>query len=138
MKLIVHIDGGSKGNPGPAAAGVVIRTADDGTIIHSAGGYIGEATNNVAEYHGLLEGLRRSERLGADEVEIFSDSELLVRQMNGEYRVKNDKLIPLFEEACRLTDDFTRFSVAHVPREKNTEADKLAGRAINLKRTVEE
>ena len=104
MKLTVHIDGGSKGNPGPAAAGVVIRTADDSTVIHSAGVYIGEATNNVAEYNGLLEGLRRAEKFGAEEVEFFSDSELLVRQMNGEYRVKNENLIPLFGRILAFSD----------------------------------
>ena len=117
---------------------MVIRTSDDGTIIQSAGIYIGEATNNVAEYNGLLEGLRRAASLGADQVEFFSDSELMVRQMNGEYRVKNENLRPLFEEACRLVSEFADFRITHVPREKNTEADKLAGRAINLKRTIEE
>jgi len=138
MKLIIHIDGGSKGNPGPAAAGVIIRAADDGTVLQSVGVYIGEATNNVAEYNGLLEGLRRAAVFEAEEVEFYSDSELMVRQMNGEYRVRNENLRPLFEEACELAGGFARFSISHVCRNENTEADKMAGRAINLKRTIEE
>ncbi|MBN1941730.1 MAG: ribonuclease HI family protein [Phycisphaerae bacterium] len=138
MNVFVNIDGGSRGNPGPAGAGVVIRAADDGTVLQQAGVFLGVATNNVAEYRGLIEGLRRAEALGAKRVEVASDSELLVRQMNGQYRVKNTGLKPLFEEANDLAGRFERFAIRHVPREENTLADEMANRAMNLKRTVEE
>ena len=138
MRVIVNIDGGSRGNPGPAAAGVVIRAQDDGTVLHMAGVYVGRATNNVAEYNGLLEALKRAAALGADEIEILSDSELLVKQMNGEYRVRNAALKPLFEEANRLWNKFAKVTVRYIPREQNQEADKLANKAMNLKRDVEE
>ena len=138
MRVIANIDGGSRGNPGPAAAGVVIRTQDDGTVLHVAGVYVGRATNNVAEYNGLLEALKRAAVLGADEVEVLSDSELLVKQMNGEYRVRNATLKPLFEEANRLWNKFAKVIVRYIPREQNQEADKLANKAMNLKRDVEE
>ncbi|MCK5557567.1 MAG: ribonuclease HI family protein [Candidatus Hydrogenedentes bacterium] len=138
MRVIANIDGGSRGNPGPAAAGVVIRTQDDGTVLHMAGVYVGRATNNVAEYNGLLEALKRAAVLGADEVEVLSDSELLVKQMNGEYRVRNATLKPLFEEANRLWNKFAKVIVRYIPREQNQEADKLANKAMNLKRDVEE
>ena len=138
MQVIVNIDGGSRGNPGPAAAGVVIRARDDGTVLHMAGIYIGRATNNVAEYNGLLEGFRRAEALGAREVEVLSDSELLVKQMNGEYRVRNTGLKPLFDEANVLWNRFAKVAIRHIPREQNQEADELANKAMNLKRSLEE
>ena len=137
MKLIVNIDGGSRGNPGPAAAGVVIRSADDGTVLQQVGVFLGRATNNVAEYGGLIEGLKRAAALGADEVEFISDSELLVRQMNGQYRVKNEGLKPLYEQANALARRFERFRISHVRREHNADADEMANRAMNAKRTVE-
>jgi len=138
MNVIINIDGGSRGNPGPAGAGVVIRAADDGTVLQQAGVFLGTATNNVAEYRGLIEGLRRAETLGAKQIEVLSDSELLVRQMNGQYRVKNAGLKPLFEKANSLAGRFDRFSIRHVRREQNTLADEMANKAMNLKRTVEE
>lgn len=138
MKLIANIDGGSRGNPGPAAAGVVLRTADDGTIIHQAGVFLGEATNNVAEYQGLLEAFKRAEMFKATELEVISDSELLVKQMNGVYRVKNEGLKPLFDEANRLWNRFKHVKIRHVRREHNKEADAMANKAMNVKRTVEE
>ncbi|MBN1556436.1 MAG: ribonuclease HI family protein [Phycisphaerae bacterium] len=138
MNVIVNIDGGSRGNPGPAGAGIVIRAADDGTVLAQAGVFLGNATNNVAEYQGLIEGLRRAETLGARQVEVLSDSELLVRQMNGQYRVKNAGLKPLFEEANDLARRLAKFSIRHVRREQNTLADAMANKAMNLKRTVEE
>ena len=138
MRVIVNIDGGSRGNPGPAAAGVVIRTQDDGTVLHVAGVYVGRATNNVAEYNGLLEALKRAAALGADEIEVLSDSELLVKQMNGEYRVRNAALKPLFEEANRLWNKFAKVTIRYISREQNQEADKIANKAMNLKRDVEE
>jgi ribonuclease HI len=138
VNVTINIDGGSRGNPGPAGAGVVIRAADDGTVLMQAGVFLGRATNNVAEYNGLLEGLRRAGTLGATHVEILSDSELLVRQMNGQYRVKNEGLKPLFEKANSLASHFKTFSIRHVRREENTLADEMANKAMNLKRTVEE
>lgn len=137
MHVIINIDGGSRGNPGLAGAGVVIKSADDETILHQAGIFLGEATNNVAEYQGLIEGLRRAKKLAATDVEVFSDSELLVRQMNGEYRVKNEGLKPLYEKANNLAANFGKFCISHVRREQNTQADKMANKAMNLKKTIE-
>ena len=138
MRVIVHIDGGARGNPGPAGAGVVIRAGDDGTVLHRGGYYLGHATNNVAEYRGLLIGLETARSLGADEVEVVSDSQLLVRQMTGEYRVRNEGLKPLFEEAGTLAAGLSRFAIRHVRREENTDADGLVKQATNLRRNVED
>lgn len=138
MRVTAHIDGGSRGNPGPAAAGFVLRDADDGQVLQQAGVFLGEATNNVAEYRGLIEALKRAATLGAEEIDVRSDSELLVRQMNGQYRVKNAGLKPLFEQACELAGRFERFVIAHVRREQNTDADGLVNRTLNLKRSIEE
>ena len=138
MRVVINIDGGARGNPGPAGAGVVIAAADDGTVLHQAGIFIGHATNNVAEYTGLLEGLKRAANLNATEVKVLSDSQLLVRQINGQYRVKNEGLKPLYEEAVQLSAQFTHFSIEHIPREQNTQADAMANRAMNLKRTIED
>ncbi len=136
LRLIVYIDGGAHGNPGPAGAGVVLRAGDDGAVLHEGGIFIGRATNNVAEYRGLLAGLSAARRLNASEVEIVSDSQLLVRQMTGEYRVKNAALRSLFERARRLVADFDKYSFRHVRREENTRADELANQAINLRENV--
>ncbi len=130
-KLIINIDGGARGNPGPAAAGLVVREKDGGQVIHQAGLFLGRATNNVAEYQGLLAAMRKAAELKAAEVEVISDSELLVRQMNGQYRVRNAGLKPLFEEAQALRKRFPAFSIRHVRREENSAADKLVNRAIN-------
>jgi ribonuclease HI len=137
MRLMLNIDGGSRGNPGPAAAGVVVR-AEDGTIVQELGLFIGHATNNVAEYRGLLAGLQAAKELGASEISVLSDSELLVRQMNGQYRVKNEGLRPLFEKAKVLVAQFGRFQIAHIRREYNKEADRLANRAMDLRRDVQD
>jgi ribonuclease HI len=128
--VTVFIDGGSRGNPGPAAAGVVV-TANDGRVLHEAGLYLGRATNNVAEYRGLLAGLAAAAALGATRVAVVSDSELLVRQMTGEYRVKNPGLRPLYERACRLADAFTACTFRHVRREQNLRADELVNQALD-------
>jgi ribonuclease HI len=135
LHLTIHIDGGSRGNPGPAAAGIVL-SADDGTVLHEAGIYLGKATNNVAEYSGLIAALKAATKLGAKQVDVFSDSELIVRQMNGQYRVKDAGLRPLFEQASALSGGFKRCNLQHVPRERNTQADELVNRALNLKRNV--
>ena len=136
LRVVVHVDGGSRGNPGPAAAGVVVCAADGGAALHEAGVFLGTATNNVAEYRGLLEGLRAAAALGAAEVEIVSDSQLLVRQMTGEYRVKNPRLAALHGEARELAKRFRRCAFRHVAREHNEHADRLVNQALNLRRDV--
>ena len=136
-RVIIHIDGGSRGNPGPAAAGIVVRAADDGIVLHEAGLFLGKTTNNVAEYRGLLAALEAATRLNFTHVEVFSDSELLVRQMNGQYRVKKPHLRELFEQAKEMTAELEDFTIAHVRREKNTDADRLVNRALDLKRDVD-
>ena len=138
LRVTVHIDGGARGNPGPAAAGVVISAADDGTVLHQSGIFLGRATNNVAEYRAMLAGMEAASELEATEVEIVSDSQLLVRQMTGQYRVKNEGLKPLYEEAKRRQEQFARCTFRHVRREDNTHADRLVNQALNLKRNVED
>jgi ribonuclease HI len=137
-RVRIHTDGGARGNPGPAGAGVVIVECEDNVTLYEAGFFLGRATNNVAEYKAVLEGLRAADRLQAREVELFSDSELLVKQMNGEYRVKNAGLKPLHAEAQQLAAGFRRCTFTHVRREKNTDADKLVNLAINQKANVED
>jgi len=138
LTVTIHVDGGSRGNPGPAGAGVVIRSADDGTILFEGGYFIGRATSNVAEYQGLLRGLERAAALGANEARVFADSELLVRQMTGVYRVRNPGLKPLFEQARRHIGQFRRVRFTHVPRTENADADRLANQAMNLRADVED
>ncbi len=136
LKITAHVDGGARGNPGPAAAGMVLRDADDRQILQVEGKFLGEATNNVAEYRALIAALERAAALNADQVEVFSDSQLMVRQMNGRYRVKNEGLKGLFRQANDLAAGFDKFAIHHVPREQNKEADSLVNRALNLRRTV--
>ena len=126
----LHVDGASRGNPGEAGFGVHV-TAEDGSEVASLYGYLGKATNNVAEYQALLHGLRYAISRGAARVEVYSDSELLVRQIEGRYRVKSPGLQPLHREAQGLLARFERSRVAHVPRERNREADALANRAVD-------
>jgi len=137
VKLTINIDGGSRGNPGPAGAGVIVRDAA-GTVLAAQGVFLKHATNNVAEYTGLLTALQTARRLGGSDVAIFSDSELLVRQMNGQYRVKNEGLKPLFDQAGALASHLPRVTYTHVRREFNKDADRLANLAMNAKRDVEE
>lgn len=132
VALRLHVDGASRGNPGEAGFGVHV-TAADGREVASLFGYLGKATNNVAEYQALLHGLRFAIARGATAVEVFSDSELLVRQLEGRYRVKNAGLVPLHREAQGLLARFARARVSHVPRERNREADALANRAVDEK-----
>ena len=129
--LTIFIDGGARGNPGPAAAGVVIQDAASGKFLHEAGYFLGKTTNNVAEYQGLLHALARAQELQAKSIEVHSDSELLVRQINREYRVKTAHLRPLFDEAQRLLAQFDSWSISHLRREDNTLADELANRAMD-------
>ena len=123
-------DGGSRGNPGPAAWGVVVMDAD-GRAREGFAGVIGRATNNVAEYTGLLEALALAVDRGASDVELLADSELVVKQVRGEYKVRHPDLIPLHAEAMRMIRGFGRFKIGHVPREKNKIADKMVNRALN-------
>jgi ribonuclease HI len=126
----VHVDGGSRGNPGPAGVGVVI-IRPDGRVMERIHRYIGEATNNVAEYHALLLALERAQSLGCTDLEVYSDSELLVRQIQGRYQVKNAGLRPLFTKAKERIAGFRHFRIQHVPREQNMEADALANRGMD-------
>ena len=129
MKITAFVDGASRGNPGPAGFGVFM-TRDDGEIIEICG-YLGTTTNNVAEYAGLLEALAVASTEGATEVEVISDSLLLVQQMLGKYRVKHPNLVPLHEKARRLARNFRRFSIRHTLRAGNKEADRLANLAVD-------
>jgi len=124
MKATLFTDGGSRGNPGPAAYGFVLE-GEDGDCLAAEGEAIGVATNNVAEYRALLAGLQRAFELGVDELVIVSDSELLVKQLRGEYRVKNETLKKLVEEVNALTHDLKSIEYTHVLRAENTMADEI-------------
>jgi len=128
--IVAYIDGGARGNPGPAGYGVRIED-EMGGLITEFNGFLGSATNNVAEYNGLLAALRYAREHGHRKVRIKSDSELLVKQMRGEYRVKNPGLQPLFQQARTLAEDFERIVYEHVRREQNKEADRLANIAMD-------
>jgi ribonuclease HI len=130
VKVTVHVDGGARGNPGPAAAAAVI-TDGDGTVLDEAMEVLGTQTNNAAEYRGLLLGARRARDLGATEVDFVNDSELIARQLTGEYKVKNAALRPLYEEALAELAEFERWSVRSVPREQNADADALVNQALD-------
>ena len=130
-KVVVHVDGGARGNPGPAAIGAVVTAPDGGEPIAEKGVYIGEATNNVAEYRAVLLGLELARQLGAREVEIVNDSELVARQIGGQYKVKHAGLRPLFIEAMRELREFDRWSVRNVRRESNERADQLVNEALD-------
>lgn len=127
--MILYCDGASRGNPGPGSYGYVLRS--ENKVISEGSGCLGEVTNNVAEYRGLLAGLSKALELGAKEVLVRSDSQLLVRQLNGQYKVKAPGIKPLVGEAKALLDRFDRVSIEHVPREENKEADKLANEALD-------
>ena len=130
MKLVVHVDGGARGNPGPAAIGVVVSDAG-GRVVEEVAERIGETTNNVAEYRALLRGLERASALGADEVEVVGDSELVAKQVNGQYKVKHAGLRPLHAEALHALAGFARSCVRTVPRAQNAGADALVNAALD-------
>lgn len=134
-QIIIYTDGGSRGNPGPAAAGFVL-TDPAGTQLQAKGIFIGRATNNVAEYTAIVKALEAAKQIGAKRVTVFSDSELLVKQVNGEYRVKSEQLRPLFQQARKLLGEFENWKVQHVAREKNKEADKLVNRSLDCRRDI--
>jgi ribonuclease HI len=124
------VDGGSRGNPGPAAWAVAILDAD-GECVEGHSGSLGRATNNVAEYTALVEALRLAVERGADDVEVLADSELIVRQINGQYRVRHPDLKPLYAEAVRLIARLGVFRIRHVPRKHNKHADRLVNAALD-------
>jgi ribonuclease HI len=130
QKLIVHVDGGARGNPGPAAIGAVVR-GSDGEVLEERGERIGKATNNVAEYRALLLGIERATALGATELELVGDSELIVRQVKGEYKVKDANLRKLHAEVKRALEGFERWSIRHVRRAENAEADRLVNQVLD-------
>jgi len=130
VKATLSTDGGSRGNPGPAAYAYVLET-DDGTVLDARGEPIGVATNNVAEYRALVEGLRAAVRAGVDELEVVSDSELLVKQMRGEYKVKNAALRELSLEAARIAREIGTVRYRAVRRELNKLADRLVNEALD-------
>lgn len=128
--LVVHVDGGARGNPGPAAIGVVVSNAD-GEVLDEVAERIGTATNNVAEYQALLKGLERAAALGAREVEIVNDSELVARQLTGVYKVKHPSMKPLHEQAISALRGFDRWRIRSVPRAQNARADALVNAALD-------
>jgi ribonuclease HI len=130
VKVVVHVDGGARGNPGPAAAGAVISTPD-GAVLDEAAESIGVATNNVAEYRGLLLGLRRARALGASEVDVVNDSELVAKQVSGAYKVKHRDMKPLHAAALEALGGFERWSIRSVPRAQNADADALVNQALD-------
>jgi tryptophan 2,3-dioxygenase len=130
VQVVVHVDGGARGNPGPAAAAAVV-SAPDGRVLDESSVTLGHATNNVAEYRGLLLGLERAAALGASEVDVVNDSELIARQVDGSYKVKNADLRPLHEQAKEALARFARWSIRSVPRAENAAADALVNRALD-------
>ncbi len=129
-KVVIHVDGGARGNPGPAAAAAV-ASDPDGTVLREAKAYIGRATNNVAEYRALLLGLGLAAELGAREVEVVNDSELVARQLGGQYKVKHEGLRRLHREATEALRGFDGWSVRSVPRAGNERADALVNQALD-------
>jgi ribonuclease HI len=134
VRVLVHVDGGARGNPGPAAAAAVLSDGD-GRVLDEAAEVLGVATNNVAEYRALLLGLQRAQELRATEVDVVNDSELVARQVNGEYKVKHPDLQPLHRAAMEVLAGFQRWSIRSVPRAQNAHADALVNQALDARRT---
>jgi len=134
-EIIAYIDGASRGNPGPAAAGFVLTDPVESQSQAKAF-FLGRSTNNVAEYTALVKALEAAKQIGAEQLTVFSDSELLVKQLNGEYKVKSEQIRPLFRQAVDLLGEFDNWKVKHITREQNKEADKLVNQALNLGRDV--
>jgi ribonuclease HI len=130
VKLVVNVDGGARGNPGPAAIAAVVRSAD-GEVLEERGERIGRATNNVAEYRALLLGIARAAELGASELELVGDSELVVKQVKGEYKVKDATMRELHAEVKEALSGFDGWSIRHVRREYNAEADRLVNQELD-------
>jgi ribonuclease HI len=130
VKVVVNVDGGARGNPGPAAIAAVVQEPG-GAVLEERGERIGEASNNVAEYKALLLGIERAAALGASEVELVGDSELIVKQVKGEYKVKHAGMRELHAQVKRALQDFESWSIRHVRREQNAEADRLVNEALD-------
>ncbi len=137
MKVVAHTDGGSRGNPGPAAAGFVLED-DAGRTLVARAFFLGETTNNVAEYTALVKAMESARQIGAAEITVYTDSELMVRQLKGVYKVKSDLIRPLFERVNELRTHFQSCLLVHVTRDKNTEADRIVNKALDAGRDVEE
>ncbi len=135
MKVIVHVDGGARGNPGPSAAACVI-SSPDGEVLGEHAELLGTQTNNVAEYRALLLGLAKARELGASEIEVIGDSELIAKQVNGIYKVKHPAMRPLYLEAMEALKAFDRWSIRTVPRAQNAEADALVNAALDRARAA--
>jgi ribonuclease HI len=131
-KFTIFTDGASRGNPGPAAIGVVIKD-EKGNTVASISRCLGATTNNQAEYRGIIAGLEKAVSLGARQVTVYSDSELMVKQINGQYRIKNPALQPLYAEVVKLTGRLESFKINHIRREQNSQADALANKALDGK-----
>jgi len=128
-RVIIHADGASRGNPGPAAIGATIKDAE-GKLVARVSRRIGHATNNQAEYQALIAALREAIKIGAKQVDVSLDSELLVKQIRGQYRVKNASLKPLHQKIKQLQSQLQAFTISHIPRQQNKEADRLANMAL--------
>lgn len=135
-QIIAYTDGGSRGNPGPAAAGFLLADKDKNQLQAKAV-FLGQATNNVAEYTAVVKALEAAKQIGAAQITIFSDSELLVRQINGLYKVKSRKIRPLFLQATNLLGEFENWQVHHIPRTKNSRADELVNQSLDMERDIE-
>lgn len=135
MRVRVFTDGGARGNPGPAGIGVVIQD-EAGRTLDAFGEYLGETTNNQAEYRAMIAALERAQALGATAVDAYADSELLVKQLHREYRVKHPGLAPLFVKIWNLAQSFTSCTFRHVRRERNTDADRMVNAAIDRRGRV--
>lgn len=131
-KILIYSDGASRGNPGPAGAGAVL-IGEDGEILATEYQYLGTATNNLAEYSGAILGLQKAIELGATQVTLRADSELLIKQLKGQYKVKNEGLKPLYQQALSLLKNFKGVVLEHVPREANKLADRAANQAIDTR-----
>ena len=131
MRLVIHTDGAARGNPGPAGAGAILRDAADGATVAEIAEPLGRATNNVAEWTAVLLALEEARRLGATHVDLRMDSELVARQISGIYRVKHPDLRPIHAAVMRLLRDLEGYTVGHVPRALNTDADRLSNVAID-------
>ena len=129
-KITIYSDGGARGNPGPAGIGAVLLSSDDNVLVEISE-YIGETTNNQAEYRALLAALKKAKDLGAVEIEAYLDSELVVKQLNKEYKVKNKDLAPLFVQIYNISLGFKKISFSHVRREMNKHADRLANESMD-------
>jgi ribonuclease HI len=130
VKVVLHVDGGARGNPGPAAIGVVV-SSPDGEVLDEVAETIGVATNNVAEYRAVLRGVEQARALGATEVEIVNDSELVAKQLTGAYKVKHPAMKPLYAEAIASLRGFAGWRIRSVPRAQNARADELVNQALD-------